>query len=65
VKSDADHALDWVFDGYTNENNLGPLHRGHHTLRHKTTIQVERLPDGRYRWTTPTGFIRDNDPPPF
>jgi hypothetical protein len=65
VKSDTDHALDWVFDGYTNENNLGPLHRGHHTLRHKTTITVERLPDGRYRWTTPTGFTRDNDPPPF
>jgi hypothetical protein len=65
VKSDADHALDWVFDGYTDEDNLGPLHRGHHTIRHKTKIQVERLPDGRYRWTTPTGFTRDNDPPPF
>jgi len=65
VKSDADHALDWVFDGYTDEDNLGPLHRGHHTIRHKTKIQVDRLPDGRYRWTTPTGFTRDNDPPPF
>jgi len=63
--SDLDHVTDWQFDGLTNEDNLVPLSRGYHTLKHKTKITVTRTPQGRTAWRTPTGFERESDPPPF
>ncbi|TAM71348.1 MAG: HNH endonuclease [Microbacteriaceae bacterium] len=63
--SDLDHITDWQFDGLTNENNLVPLSRGHHTLKHRTKITVTRTAQGRTVWRTPTGFERESDPPPF
>lgn len=62
---DLDHTTDWQFDGSTNDDNLAPLSRGHHSLKHKTKITLSRAEGGRYAWTTPTGFTRTSDPPPF
>jgi len=62
---DLDHTLDWQYNGYTNDDNLAPLHQGHHRVRHITKITVTRNKHGGITWTTPTGFSKDNDPPPF
>jgi hypothetical protein len=62
---DIDHTLDWQYGGPTNEDNLGPAHEGHHRVRHVTKITVTRNKHGGITWTTPTGFSKDNDPPPF
>jgi hypothetical protein len=63
--SDIDHTKAWQFQWPTNIDNLAPLSRGHHTLKHKTKITVIRTPAGRFRWATPTGYTRDDEPPPF
>ncbi|MEO8908044.1 MAG: DUF222 domain-containing protein [Microbacteriaceae bacterium] len=63
--SDLDHTTDWQFDGLSNPDNLAPLSRGHHTLKHKTKITLTRTAVGRSIWRTPTGFSRETDPPPF
>jgi hypothetical protein len=64
-ESDIDHTTDWHFDGLTNMDNLAPLSRGHHTLKHKTKIILTRTENGRPVWKMPTGFERETDPPPF
>jgi hypothetical protein len=63
--SDVDHTTDWHFDGLTNMANLAPLSRAHHTLKHKTRFALKRHSNGKYVWTSPTGYTRENDPPPF
>jgi hypothetical protein len=63
--SDIDHTTDWNFGGLTNIDELAPLSRGHHTLKHKTKIKVTRSPNGRSVWRMPTGYERESDPPPF
>jgi hypothetical protein len=62
---DIDHTIDWQYGGPTDENNLGPLSKGHHRISHVTKITVARNNNGGLTWTTPTGFSKDNDPPPF
>lgn len=62
---DIDHTTDWAKGGPTSVRNLGHLSRRHHTLKHRTRWKVEQRTDGTIRWTSPTGFVRDADPPPF
>jgi hypothetical protein len=63
--------------GHTNAENLQPLCRRHHLMKHRSAWQVCRNPDGTYRWTSPTRHTyryrppelpapeTANDPPPF
>lgn len=63
--SDIENTTAWADLRCTDIDNLAPLSRGHHTLKHATKFTVTRRPDGIIRWTTPTGYACDNDPPPF
>lgn len=63
--SDIDHGIEWSRGGLTNVDDLTPLSRGHHTVRHKTKVTVTRTAEGRSLWRMPTGFERESDPPPF
>ncbi len=62
---DIDHTADWAKGGTTSVRNLAHLSRRHHTLKHRTRWKVEQTPEGVIRWTSPTGFVKDADPPPF
>jgi hypothetical protein len=64
-RCDIDHTIDWAQGGTTSVRNLAHLSRRHHTLKHRTRWTVEQRPDGVIRWTSPTGFVADADPPPF
>ena len=64
-RCDIDHTIDWAKGGTTSVRNLAHLSRRHHTLKHRTRWKVEHRPDGVIRWTSPTGFVADADPPPF
>lgn len=48
--------------GQTHPDNLAPLCRGHHRAKTHARFSYQRLPDGGYRWTTPTGRVIDVPP---
>jgi hypothetical protein len=50
-----DHRIAWSDGGHTNESNLHVLCARHHHLKHETAWQVQRLPNGDTRWTSPFG----------
>jgi hypothetical protein len=62
---DIDHTIDWATGGTTSVRNLAHLSRRHHTLKHRTRWKVEQTREGTIQWTSPTGFVRNADPPPF
>ncbi|MZE77269.1 DUF222 domain-containing protein, partial [Streptomyces sp. SID5475] len=52
--------------GATEPDNLMPLCRRHHLLKHRTEWQVQRNPDtGAVTWTAPTGHTYTNPPQPL
>ncbi|WP_095757022.1 HNH endonuclease signature motif containing protein [Streptomyces xinghaiensis] len=52
--------------GATEPDNLMPLCRRHHLLKHRTAWQVQRNPDtGEVTWTAPTGHAYTNPPQPL
>ena len=63
--SDIDHTVDRQFGGTTRADNLAHLCRNHHRIKHKTRWTVRQKPDRQITWTSPTGYERDADPPPF
>jgi hypothetical protein len=66
--SDLDHTVDRQFGGPTRTSNLAHLCRHHHRLKHRTRwkAQAAHTKDRRrVAWTSPTGYRRDSDPPPF
>jgi hypothetical protein len=63
--SDIDHTVDRQFGGKTRADNLAHLCEHHHRLKHKTRWSVRQQPDRTISWTSPTGYRRDADPPPF
>jgi hypothetical protein len=66
--SDIDHTLDHQYGGATSAQNLAHLCRHHHRLKHQTRWSVKRDPAAPRQtlvWTSPTGQIRNSDPPPF
>lgn len=65
ARSDLDHTHDWAKGGTTKATNLAHLSRRHHRLKHRTKWRVEQKSGGRITWTSPTGYVRDADPPPF
>jgi len=80
-RCDLDHTLAWDHGGHTAADNLAPLCRGHHTVKHHGGWRVEPVPErpGALAWTSPSGrryvveperripMFRpaDHDPPPF
>lgn len=61
---DLDHTIAWTEDGTTSAANLAHLCRDHHRLKHNSTWKVEHRA-GLIHWTSPTGYSRTADPPPF
>lgn len=63
---DLDHTRAWADGGKTTANNLSHRCRTHHTMKHQTKWRVEKPPGARLAvWTSPTGYSREADPPPF
>jgi len=56
-RCDVDHNVDWALGGRTELTNLGPLCKGHHTVRHHTDWRIEQVAGsgGAIRWTSPSG----------
>lgn len=52
---DADHTLDWQYDGETATTNLSHLCRGHHRLKQATSWEVAQDDDRTLTWTSPLG----------
>ncbi|WP_210649994.1 HNH endonuclease signature motif containing protein [Nocardioides sp. SYSU D00065] len=49
--------------GQTRPDNLAPLCRRHHRAKTFSRFTYQRLPDGCYEWTLPTGARVTSDPP--
>ena len=56
-RCEIDHTIAWADGGTTELQNLTPLCKGHHTLKHHGNWVVKQLPDsgGVIEWTSPTG----------
>jgi hypothetical protein len=65
ARCDLDHTVDRQFGGTTKVTNLAHLCRKHHRAKHMTRWNVTQSRDGTIEWTSPTGFVREADPPPF
>lgn len=61
---DIDHTTDAATGGPTDVQNLGALCRRHHVLKHQTPWTVEQLDNGTFSWTSPTGKVYLDTPPP-
>lgn len=64
VDCDIDHTSDAALGGATALENLGDLCRRHHVLKHHSPWHVEQLGGGVFAWTSPTGRIYIDRPPP-
>ena len=64
-RCEVDHVVPFSEGGETNAGNLGPECPREHHVKHDAGWQVERLPDGTIRWTTPTGRVYDRPPESF
>ncbi len=64
VDCDIDHTSDAALGGATTLENLGDLCRRHHVLKHHSPWHVEQLGGGVFAWTSPTGKIYVDKPPP-
>lgn len=61
---DLDHTLPWEHGGTTAAANLAHLCRHHHRLKHNSGWSIQQTDHG-ITWTSPTGLVRNADPPPF
>lgn len=57
ARCEIDHTIAWEDGGHTSLDNLAPLCKGHHTVKHHGGWQVRQVPDsgGALEWTSPTG----------
>lgn len=62
---DLDHRRPHSAGGPTHNDNLGPLCRHHHMVKHHSRWRVRRLPNGDHQWTSPLDhtYTRKRDPP--
>jgi hypothetical protein len=62
---DLDHRKPRSEGGRTHNDNLAPLCRHHHMMRHHTPWEYHRLPNGDHKWTSPLGhtYIAKRAPP--
>ncbi|WP_292697115.1 HNH endonuclease signature motif containing protein [Microbacterium sp. 69-10] len=63
-ESDLDHTLDAAYGGPTEDGNLSALCRRHHVLKHHSPWKVKQLGGGLLEWTSPTGRVYFDQPPP-
>ncbi|WP_460774066.1 HNH endonuclease signature motif containing protein [Microbacterium sp. GXF7504] len=61
-RCDIDHAIPWEDGGTTAVWNLGPLCRGHHTMRHHGRWRIRQLDGGTVEWTSPLGRVYRVEP---
>lgn len=57
VDCDLDHRTAWADHGPTTRDNLAPLCRHDHRLKHHHGWHLERLDNGDHQWTSPLGHI--------
>jgi hypothetical protein len=62
AQCDYDHNVPYEAGGRTCLCNGGPKCRRDHRLKQDPRWQVDRLPDGTFRWTTPTGRQYTTEP---
>jgi hypothetical protein len=61
-RCEVDHVIPFSAGGQTNASNLGPECPREHHVKHDAGWQTERLADGTFRWTTPSGRTYDKPP---
>ncbi|UWF77433.1 13E12 repeat family protein [Microbacterium neungamense] len=61
---DLDHNRAASAGGATSAENLGDFCRRHHILKHHSPWHVEQLGGGVFAWTSPTGRLYIDRPPP-
>jgi len=56
-RCEIDHTVAWVHGGTTSLENLAPLCKGHHTVKHHGRWKVEQVAGsgGALAWTSPAG----------
>jgi len=64
ISTDIDHRFAWADGGRTDADNLCPLCRGDHVLKHCSLFIQTVNADETVTWTSPTGRSY-TDPPPF
>lgn len=60
---DLDHRIQVVDGGTTHEDQLVPLCRHDHVIRHRFGWTHRRNPDGSHTWTSPLGIEYERPPP--
>ena len=62
---DLDHRIPWSQGGPTSNDNLAPLCRHGHRIRHQTGWKHQPLPGGDHQWTSPLGhtYTTSGKPP--
>lgn len=63
-KCDLDHNHDAATGGETRDTNLAQFCRRHHVLKHHSPWHVDQRAGGVLEWTSPTGRIYIDRPPP-
>ncbi|MDE0546331.1 HNH endonuclease signature motif containing protein [Microbacterium sp. C7(2022)] len=63
-RCEIDHTVAWEHGGTTSLNNLNPICKSHHRVKHHGRWTVEQLPDtgGTMHWTSPSGRHYDVHP---
>jgi hypothetical protein len=64
TRCDLDHRRPYSQGGPTSPENLAPLCRHHHVIRHRAGWQYQPIPEGGYRWTSPLGHTYLSGLPP-
>jgi len=64
IRSDIDHTISVKDGGETTDDNLAPLCRYHHSIRHRHRWVYQRNDNGDYVWTTKLGQIITTARPP-
>jgi hypothetical protein len=64
TRCELDHVTAWSEDGRTCEDNLYPLCKRHHMLKHQSGWTPEPNPSGGLSWTSPGGQIYSSSPEP-
>ena len=62
AQSDHEHNIPYEAGGRTCLCNTGPKCRHDHRLKQRPRWQVDQLPDGTFRWTTPAGRTYTTEP---